>query len=241
MKPPIVTEHLTLFPANRRDDRFLGTLFYEAADPYAVTLSYVDHATEAETSATFARTLLVDYLKKPQWIGPDRVVFGPHTEPGHTVITIAPDDPKASGGDVTLYCSTEMLQQFTSATLREVPLGAEDPWIDWHAELAMLLPDRQRTIAVRQTAPADVFDGWGTGVLTAHWEHADAVVVQVADADGLLLTWQVNGASLACQAVEARRAGNSWFRLALPGDDCDVLLRCEDVYAFLAGVGGAAA
>jgi hypothetical protein len=231
---PIVTEHLTLFPANRRDDRFLGTLFYDVADPYAVSLSYVDHASEMAAGATFARTLLIDYLTSERWIGPDRVVFGPHAEPGHTVITIAPDDPQADSGEAVLYCSTRLLQQFLDATLREVPLDGEAAWIDWHAELAMLLPDRQRTIAVRQAG--GMFDGWGTGVLTAHWNQADTFVVQVPDADGLLLTWQVSRASLASQA-----SGDGWFRLALPGDDGDVLVRCADVHAFLTRVGGAAA
>jgi hypothetical protein len=235
----MVIEHVTLFPAGRPDDRHLGTLGYDAADPYAVALSYVDHGSELATGALFARTLLVDYLNSGRWIGPDRVTFGPHPEPGHTVLTIGPEDPQADSGDVTLYCSTAVLQQFLDATLRKVPLGSEDSWIDWNAEMAMLLPDRQRTIAVRQAG--GMFDGWGTGVLTAHWKLADTVVVEVPSTDGRLLTWQMSRAGLACQAVGARSAGDGWFRLAAAPDGCDVLVRCADVHAFLAGVGGAAA
>jgi hypothetical protein len=231
--PTVVFEHLTLVPANRPDDRLLGTLFYDGADPYAVALAYVDTATEAQLGATFSRALMIDYLDSGRWIGPDRVLFGPHTEPGHTVITIAPDPQVSGSKEAILYCSTKQLQTFLDATLRETPLGAEDAWIDWSIELAELLPDRRRPLGVQALGSFVV----EAGTLTAHWQEAESVIVQVTDAVGNPATWTISRAGLACAAIGAR---NGWFRLQVP-DGPELRARSADVHAFLSGVGGAAA
>ncbi|MGW2161826.1 SsgA family sporulation/cell division regulator [Nonomuraea sp. NPDC001699] len=235
MRIPTAFEHVTLFPSGQPDDRYLGTLYYDGADPYAVSLCYIDNRTEAQLGATFARSMLIDSVDFGRWTGGDRVLVGPHAEAGHSVIAIAAD-PQVGSRDVTLTCSTKVLQKFVDKTLAAVPLGAEDQWIDWHAELAMLMPDRRRTIAVRQAG--GIFDGWGTGLLTAHGFEADSVVVEVPGTVGTPATWTVSRAGLACAAIGAR---GGWFRLQAPDGGPELLARAADVHAFLAGVGGAAA
>lgn len=232
MRVPTVFEHVTLFPTDRPDDRYLGTLYYDGADPYAVSLAYIDNRTEAQLGATFARAMLIDCVDFGRWVGGDRVLVGPHAEAGHSVIGIAAD-PQVGSKDVTLTCSTKVLRRFTDKTLAAVPLGAEDQWIDWSAELAELLPERRRPLGIK--APGSLVVEHGT--LTANWANSETVIVQVTGSFGPV-TWQVSTASLACWAIGSRPA-DGWFRLPVPGDQ-DVLARASDVHNFLARVGGAA-
>ncbi|GGP97394.1 SsgA family sporulation/cell division regulator [Streptosporangium pseudovulgare] len=122
-----ITQDLTLWAADRPDCPLAAVLSYDAADPCAVRLAFVQGHRETVVYG-FARDLLADGLHGPA--GQCDVIVGPHEHGTHLVVVLRPE----YGYPFVVYALRDQVEDFVDRMYRLVPMGCErvdvDAWIE---------------------------------------------------------------------------------------------------------------
>ena len=128
--------HLRLVVPGAASLPVLADLDYDAADPYAVQVSFHTGAPSSGEVVqwTFARQLLSDGIAAPA--GEGDVQVWPSTTAGASVVCLSLSSP--SGRALFEVPLTE-LAEFLGRTYAAVPTGSESDHVDVDAELALLL------------------------------------------------------------------------------------------------------
>jgi hypothetical protein len=114
----------------------LATLRYDAADPYAICVSFHTGADGSAVEWSFARQLLTDGVSRP--VGEGDVRVWPTTRAGRQLISLSLTSP--SGSALFETALTDVVE-FLSRSYAAVPTGSESDFVDVDAELALLLWD----------------------------------------------------------------------------------------------------
>jgi len=112
-----------------------ASIRYDAADPYAVSVTFYTGASEP-VRWTFARQLLTDGVEGP--VGDGDVRVWPSRTDGLPMVCIALSSPS---GRALFEASLGDVVEFLSRSYVAVPTGAESDFVDVDAELGALLSD----------------------------------------------------------------------------------------------------
>ncbi|MFE3454992.1 SsgA family sporulation/cell division regulator [Nonomuraea sp. NPDC059194] len=135
MKQTSVVRNLTLWSVDRQPiDTFIR---YDIADPYAVTLEFVDDHGRTTVSYLFGRELLIDGLH--ELVGQDLVVVGPHDADGYTTLSLTPEHGALP---MDFYVATAVLTEFVEASCQLVASGSERFHLSIDQVIAHLLHGR---------------------------------------------------------------------------------------------------
>lgn len=115
-----------------------AALRYDAADPYAVQVSFHTGSTSGPDGEivdwTFARQLLTEGVSAP--VGEGDVQAWPSTSAGLPVVCLSLSSPS---GKALFELPLPELVDFLGQSYAAVPTGSESEYVDVEAELALLL------------------------------------------------------------------------------------------------------
>lgn len=112
----------------------LATLRYDAADPYAISVSFHTGSDGSAVDWSFARQLLTDGVTHP--VGEGDVRVWPTLREGRQLISLSLTSPSGSALFETVLSD---VVEFLSRSYTAVPTGSESDYVDIDAELALLL------------------------------------------------------------------------------------------------------
>lgn len=112
----------------------LASIRYDAADPYAVHVTFHTGGDRGTVEWTFARQLLTDGLTQQTGDGDVRV-WPTHVD-GHATVLLALSSPS---GQAVFEAGLHELAEYLTRSYAAVPTGCESDYIDLDAELALLL------------------------------------------------------------------------------------------------------
>jgi hypothetical protein len=112
----------------------LAGVRYDAADPYAVHVSFHTGPDGETVEWSFARQLLTDGVSGP--VGEGDVRVWPTTIAGRPAVCLALSSPS---GQAMFEVGQAELVEFLTRSYAAVPTGSESDFVDLDAELALLL------------------------------------------------------------------------------------------------------
>jgi hypothetical protein len=112
-----------------------ASIRYDAADPYAVTVTFFTGAAEP-VRWTFARQLLTDGIERS--VGEGDVRVWPANSDGAPVVYVALSSPS---GRALFEASLADVVEFLGRSYTAVPTGAESDFVDVDTELSVILSD----------------------------------------------------------------------------------------------------
>ena len=112
----------------------LASVRYDAADPYAVHVSFHTGGETGAVEWTFARQLLTDGVSSA--VGDGDVRVWPTSSGGRAAVCLALCSPS---GQALFEVGQAELVEFLTRSYVAVPTGCESDYVDVDAELAMLL------------------------------------------------------------------------------------------------------
>lgn len=111
----------------------LAAVRYDAADPYAVHVTFQTGGERGTVEWSFARQLLTDGVTRP--VGEGDVRVWPTHSNGTAMVCLSLSSPS---GSAVFEVSQRDLAEFLTRTYVAVPTGTESDFIDLDAELALL-------------------------------------------------------------------------------------------------------
>lgn len=112
----------------------LASITYDAADPYAVQVTFHTGGERGTVEWRFARQLLTDGVTR--LVGEGDVKVWPTRSEGRAVVCLSLSSPS---GEALFEVSLPELVEFLTRSYAAVPTGAEGDYVDIDAELALLL------------------------------------------------------------------------------------------------------
>jgi hypothetical protein len=112
----------------------LASITYDAADPYAVQVTFHTGGERGTVEWRFARQLLTDGVTR--LVGEGDVKVWPARAEGRAVVCLSLSSPS---GEALFEVSLPELVEFLTRSYAAVPTGAEGDYVDIDAELALLL------------------------------------------------------------------------------------------------------
>ncbi|MEP7055254.1 MAG: SsgA family sporulation/cell division regulator [Actinomycetota bacterium] len=112
----------------------LATVRYDAADPYAICVSFHTGADGSGVEWSFARELLAEGVRRP--VGEGDVRVWPTVRDGRKLISLSLTSPS---GSALFETSLADVAEFLTRSYATVPNGAESEFIDVDADIALLL------------------------------------------------------------------------------------------------------
>ncbi|MFE3454993.1 SsgA family sporulation/cell division regulator [Nonomuraea sp. NPDC059194] len=133
-----IAKGLTLWPADRPDYPMGATVHYQASDPYAIRLAFVQGSRETR-SWTFGRELLAEGLSCRA--GEGDVTVAPHEDvDDYLTLTFTPA-PEDGGYPIALYAKREAVERLVDEVYGLVPVGREHRHIDVDAVIDRILAE----------------------------------------------------------------------------------------------------
>jgi hypothetical protein len=112
----------------------LASIVYDAADPYAVQVTFHTGGDRGTVEWRFARQLLTDGVTR--LVGDGDVKVWPTRSAGAAAVCLSLSSPS---GEALFEASLTELVEFLTRSYAAVPTGSEGDYLDIDAELALLL------------------------------------------------------------------------------------------------------